>query len=123
MSDLEYAISIKSGYVLVEDPPNYDVVWSEQPPKLQAISAACSEAGCRKVLIRGSNAKVKLQTSQIFKLGKEVGKLNLKIAVVTFDDASPQQKNLLENASTNRSSPVRFFDNEIDAKYWLGVPH
>ena len=69
MSDPEYAISILPGYVLVEDPPNYDVIWSEQPLKLQAISAACSEAGYRKVLIRGSKSNVKLTVMEFFKLG------------------------------------------------------
>ena len=51
MSDPDYAISIQPGYVLVETPPNYDVVWIEQQPMLQAISAACSETGCRKVCL------------------------------------------------------------------------
>ncbi len=121
MSDPEYAISIRSGYVLVEDPPNYDVVWIEQPPKLRAISAACSEAGYDKVLIRGSQANVKLTPMQFFLLGQEVGKLNLKIAVSTFHDASREDERLLENAATNRGSPVRFFKKEQDAKDWLGI--
>jgi hypothetical protein len=31
VADSEYSISIQSGYVLVEDPPDYDVVWDEAP--------------------------------------------------------------------------------------------
>ena len=92
MSDPGYAISIQSGYVLVETPPNYDVVWIEQPPKLQAISAACSEAGTEKVLLRGSNTNVKLTPSDIFALGEEIGKLKLKIAIVQLHDASREMR-------------------------------
>ena len=121
MSDPEYAISIQPGYVLVETPPNYDVVWIEQPSKLQAISAACSEAGSRKVLLRGSNTNVKLTPSDIFALGEEIGELKLKIAIVQLHDASKRNERLLENVATNRGLPVRFFDNEQDAKDWLGV--
>jgi hypothetical protein len=58
MSGREYKISVRPGYVLVEDPPDYDLVWAEQAPKLRAISAVCAEAGCRKVLIRGTSANV-----------------------------------------------------------------
>ena len=121
MSDPDYAISIQPGYVLVETPPNYDVVWIEHQPMLQAISAACSEAGCRKVLLRGSNTNVKLTTPEIFELGEEIAKLNLKIAIVQFHDASQENEELLENAATNRGGPIRFFDNEQDARAWLGV--
>ncbi len=121
MSDPEYAISIQSGYVLVENPPDYDVVWIEQQPKLKAISAACSEAGNRNVLIRESNANVKLTVTQIFNLGVEVGKLQLKIAMVSTHDQSQENERLLENAATNRGSCVRFFNREQDAKDWLGV--
>ncbi len=121
MPDPEYKISIQSGYVLVENPPDYDVVWIEQPPKLQAMSAACSEAGYNKVLIRGSKENVKLTTGQVFALGVEVAKLNLMVAVVTQHDASKETEKLLENVATNRGLPVRFFDNEQDARDWLGV--
>ncbi len=121
MPDPEYKISVQSGYVLVEDPPNYDVVWIEQPPKLQAISAACSEAGYRKVLIRESNANVRLTVTQIFNLGKDVGKLGLKIAMVSTHDASQENERLLENTASNRGLPIRFFDNAQDARNWLGV--
>ena len=107
--------------MLVENPPDYDVVWIEQPPKLQAMSAACSEAGYNKVLIRGSKENVKLTTMQVFALGKEVAKLKLMVAVVTQHDASKEMVKFLENVTKNRSLPVRFFDNEQDARDWLGV--
>lgn len=121
MSELEYRFSIQPGYVLVEDPPNYDVVWIDQPPKLQAMAAACSEAGTRKVLIRGSSANVKLTTMEIFAFGEEVAKLKLKIAIVNLTDASKEDLRLFENVATNRGSPLRLFVNEQDAKDWLGV--
>jgi hypothetical protein len=121
LPDPEYKISIQSGYVLVEDPPDYDVVWIEQPSKLQAISAACSEAGFRKVLLRGSNINVKLTEFEVFKLGEEVTKLNLMVAIVQLHDASKQTERFLENVAANRGLPIKFFDNEQDARDWLGV--
>ena len=121
MSDAGYVISFQSGYVLVEDPPNYDAVWNEQRLKFQAISAACSEAGYTNVLIRGSQTNVKLTTAQIFALGQEIAKLKLTIAIVSRHGAAKEGERLLENAATNRGSPVRFFDNEQDARDWLGV--
>ena len=121
MSDPEYAISIQPGYVLVENPPNYDVIWSEQQPKLKAMSAACSEAGSDKVLMRGSKTNVKLTEMEIFALGEEIGKLKLKIAIVELHDALQEDVDFLENIATNRGSPVRFFNNEQNAKDWLGV--
>ena len=121
MPDPEYKISVQSGYVLVEDPPNYDVVWSEQPAKLQAISAACSKAGFSKVILRGSNINVKLTGSEVYKLGKEVTKLNLMVAIVQLHDASREMESFLENVTVNRGLPVQFFDNEKDARDWLGV--
>lgn len=121
MPDSKHKMSVQAGYVLVEDPPDYNVVWSEQPAKLQAISEICAEAGCRKVLIRGSTANVKLTTMETFELGKEVGKLGLRIAVVTSHDTSKANAGLLEDAATNRGSPVQFFDDERDALDWLDV--
>ena len=121
MSEPKYRISIQSGYVLVEDPPDYDVVWREQPAKLQAMSAACSEAGTRKVLIRGSRSKLKLSGAETFKLGEEVAKLSMMVAVVTQHDTSKATERFIENVATNRGVPVQFFDNEQDAKDWLGV--
>lgn len=121
MAEPKYKISIQPGYVLVEDPPNYDVVWTEQPPKLRAMSAACSEAGYNKALIRGSKSNVKLTGAEIFKLGVEVAKLNLLVAVVTQHDTSKDTERFIENVVANRGLPIQFFENEQDAKDWLGV--
>lgn len=121
MSDPDYVISIQPGYVLVEDPPDYEVVWSEQPRKLQAIAAACSEAGTRKVLVRGTNAKVRLTTTELFAFGEAVGELKLKIAVVNRDDAPVEDSRFLENVANNRGSHLGLFDNEEEAREWLGI--
>lgn len=121
MSEPNYVISIHPGFVLVEDPPDYDLIWSEQPRKLQAIAAACSEAGTRNVLIRGTNANVKLTPIEVFAFGEAVGKLNLSIAIVTLTDASMEDSRLFENVAANRGSQMRLFGNERDARDWLGV--
>lgn len=121
MSEQEYVISIQPGYVLVEDPPDYELVWKEQPRKLQAMAAACSEAGTRKVLILGTKANVKLTTMEFYAFGEAIGKLNLKIAVVSRIDGSKEDAKLFENVATNRGSQMRLFDTEQDAKDWLGV--
>ena len=121
MFDPEYAISVQSGYVLVETPPDFNVVWIEQPPMLQAISAACSEADCKKVLLRGSNTKVKLKPMEIFELGAEIAKLHLMLAIVQSHDASKEDEDFLKNVAANRGSSIQFSDNEQDARYWLGV--
>ena len=121
MSDPDYVISIQHGYVLVEDPPNYEVLWSEQPRKLQAVAAACSEAGTRKVLVRGTNAKVRLTTAELFAFGESVGELKLRIAVVNLDDAPVEDSKFFENVANNRGSHLGLFDNEEDAREWLGI--
>ena len=121
MSDQDYAISIQAGYVLVESPPNYNVVWEDQPPMLRAVSAACDKAGARKVLLRGPKTNVKLTPSQVFKLGEEIAKLNLMFAIVQLHDAPREKEELLENTAGNRGSVIQFFDSEQEAKDWLGV--
>ena len=97
MSKPEYTISMQSGYVLVEDPPNYDVVSTEQQTKLREISDACDKAGIRKVLIRGSKANVKLTLSQLYELGEAIAKRQLTIAFVNVHDASQENQQLLPN--------------------------
>ena len=104
-----------------ENPPDYDVVWSEQRAKLQAISAVCREAGCNKVLIRGGKTQVKLTTSDIFELGSEIAKLRLRVAMVELHDASWKDETFLKMVASNRGSLVQFFDNEEEAREWLGV--
>ena len=121
MGTSEHKISIQSGYVLVERPRDYEVVWSEQPAGLMEISAACKEAGCRKVLILGPRTRVSLSLSEIFDLGQEIAKLGLRIAVVEVHDASKEDTEFLENVAVNRGSAIQFFDNKRDAKNWLGI--
>jgi len=121
MTDPEYTISIQPGYVLVEDPSNYDLVWSEQPSKLKAIAAVCSEAGTNKVLIQGSKANVKLSVMEIYVLGEEIAKLHLKVAIFTSTDLSKKDKGFFQNVAINRGSYIQFFDNEQDAIDWLDV--
>ena len=121
MGASEYKLSIQPGYLLVERPQDYEVVRSEEPAKLMEISAACREAGCRKVLITGPRTKVRLSVVEIFNLGEEIAKLNLLIAVVEVHDASKEDEKFLENVVATRGSPLRFFDNEQDAKDWLGI--
>ena len=115
-------ISIQSGYLLVERPEDYEVVWSEQPAKLREISVASKEASCRKVLILGPRTKVRLSTTEIFDLGQVIARSRLRIAVAETHDASNDEVEFLENVATNRGGSIQFFDNEQDAKDWLGIP-
>ena len=119
--DSKSRFSIRPGYVLVERPQDYEVVLSEQPAELARISGFCKEAGCREVLILGSGTRVRLSTTEIFQLGEEIANLGLKIAVVESHDASKGNVKFLENVVTNRGFSIRFFDNEREAKDWLGV--
>ncbi len=121
MGNSEHKISIQSGYVLVERSWNYEVVWSEQQAFLMEISAFCEAASCRKVLILGPSTKVSLAGMEIFDLGQEISKLRLRIAVVELHDASHGDVEFLKNVASNRGGPIRFFDNEQQAKDWLGI--
>ncbi len=97
------------------------MVWSEQPAKLRDVSEVCSESGCRKVLVRGQDANVQLTTMEIFRFGEAVAKQDLRVAIVNTSNASRTDEEFLENVSTNRGSPIKFFNSEEDAKKWLGV--
>jgi len=121
MGKSEYQISIQPGYVLVERAQDYEVVLSEQPAMLMAISAYCKEAGCRKVLILGPRTKIRLSVQNIFDLGQEIAKLGLRIAVVESHDAQEENVKFLEDVVTNRGGSIQFFDNEQHAKDWLGI--
>ena len=121
MDNSEQKISIQPGYVLIERPKDYKVIWGEQLAFLMEISAACKEASCRKVLILGPRTKVRLTTSDIYNLGKEIAKLGLQIAVAESHDASIGKVKFLESVVGHRGVPFQFFDNEQDAKGWLGV--
>jgi len=122
MDNSEHKISIQPGHVLVERSQDYKVVWNEQPAKLKEIWAACKEASCQKVLILGQRTKVRLSTLDIYSFGKEIAKLGLQIAVVEVHDASKENEKFLESVVASRGSSIQFFDNEQNAKSWLGVP-
>ena len=121
MGKSDYKISIQSEYVLVERPRDYEVVLNEQPAMLMELSSVCEEAACRKVLILGPRTKVSLSELDIYDLGKEIAKLNLKIAVAESHDASKEDVKFLETVVWNRGGPIKFFDSEMEAKYWLGM--
>ena len=121
MDNSEHKISVQPGYVLIERAQDYKVVWSEQPAFLREISAVCKEAGCQKVLILGPRTKVRLTMSEILDLGKGIAKLGVQIAVAESHDASNEDVKFLENTVGYRGVPFKFFDNEQDAKGWLGV--
>ena len=107
---------------MVERPPDYKVVWSGQlQASLVGVSAFCDEVGCRKVLVLGPRTKVDLSVVDIFDLGRELAKLSLQIAVVELHDASKEDVKFLEDVTKNRGLPIRFFDNELDAKVWLEI--
>ena len=117
----EYLITHQTGYILVEDPPNYSVVWSDLPSKIEAVSTACEEANCRKVLIRGTTVKMHLTTRELFELGNAIAKLRLQIAIVNTSGVLKEDKALLEEVAANDNSTLRFFDDEDSALDWLCV--
>jgi len=114
-----YKISIHSGYVLVERPQDYEVNLNEEPAMLMELSSVCKEADCRNALILGPRTKVNLSTFDILDLGQKIAKLVLRIAIVESHDASVEDVKFLENVVWNRGSYIRFFDSEMEAKYWL----
>lgn len=119
MGDSDYKISIQPGYVLVERPQDYEVTLNEQPAMLMELAAFCKKAGCREVLIRGPKTTVNLSPLEIHELGIEIAKLDLRIAVAESHDASDEDVRFLENVVWNRGRPIKFFDSEFEAKYWL----
>jgi hypothetical protein len=121
MTDSNYVISIQPGYVLVEEPSDYEVVWEEQPAKLQKLAATCREADTRKVIVKGSTVNVKLSMMEILMLSKEIAKVKLNVAIITKHDLTKEHEALFKDVATNRGSPIQFFDNEKDAKDWLAI--
>ena len=121
MGNADYKISNQPGYILVERTQGYEVVLDDQPAMLADISAACKEAGYRKVLLLGPETKVKLSIMDIFELGQEIANVGLKIAVVESHDALTESVDFLENVTFNRGGAIEFFDDERDAKNWLGI--
>ncbi len=121
MTNSEQTISTFPDYILVERPPDYEVVIDEQPAALMELSVACREAGCNKVLVVGPRTRVSLSPFDIVELGKEIASLDLQMAVVELHDASTDSVSLLESVASNRGSQIQFFDNVADAKNWLQV--
>jgi hypothetical protein len=121
MENLSQTISIQPDYVLVERPPGYEVVPSEQATALLELSAACNKAGCKKVLILGPRTKMTLSAFDILELGAGIAKLDLQMAIVELNDASDDATSLLESAALNRGGAVKFFATTSDAKEWLDI--
>ena len=107
------------GYVQIERPSGYEVTWSSQTASLKEISCRCDEAGCRKVMVFGPSTRVKLSIKEFYKLGKEIGRLHLQVAVVGSHDASSEDTEFLEMVAITRGGSIQFFSNEEDAKKWL----
>jgi hypothetical protein len=121
MGDSVNKFSVQPDHLLIQRPEGYEVVFSELPAMLAEMSAACEVAGCRKVLILGPRTKVSLSTTDIFDLGERIAEVGLQIAVVEQHDATRINSGFLENVAFNRGGHMRFFDDEQDAKDWLGV--
>ena len=119
MRNSDQAITIHPDYILVERPPDYEVVLGEQPKALLELSAACNEADCKKVLVVGPRSRISLSAFDIVEVGKEIGKLDIQMAIAELHDASTDAVSLLKTVALNRGSTIRFFDNVKDAKDWL----
>lgn len=117
----DHKITIQSGYVLVERPQNYEVDLNGLPEMLVELANFCKEADCRKVLIVGENIEVNLGVMDIFKLGSQLARTPLRIAMVETHDASDEDVGFLQNVALNRGGQIQFFDSGREAKDWLGV--
>jgi hypothetical protein len=121
MTQLKHTISLQSGYVLVEEPASFEVIWEEQKTRLHEIVAACSEANTNKVLILGSETKVHLSVTELLLLAREIAKLDLHVALVINTDLSSELESFFEDIASNRGSPMQFFKHENDARGWLNI--
>ena len=121
MENSEQKISIHPDHVLVERPPDYEVVLSEQSRDLLELSATCKETGCKKVLVVGPRTKVRLSPFDLLELGKRIAKLDVQMAIVEMHDASDDAMSLLKSVAFNRGSKIRFFNNMAEAKGWLEI--
>ena len=121
MENVNYKMSIRPGYVLVERPAGFEVVPNEQPAMLSELSSFCKAAAREKVLILGSKTKVSLSQFDILDLGKEIAEVNLQIAVVESHNASDEDVDFLETVALNRGGSIRFFDNQKEAEGWLRI--
>jgi len=121
MGNSDYQMSIQPGYVLLERPPDYEVTLNEQRTMLTDMSAFCKAVNRRKVLILGPKSIVNLSVLDILDLGKEIAKLDLRIANVESHNASNSDVKFLENVARNYGGSIRFFDTEKVAKDWLQI--
>lgn len=121
MNKLVQVVSVKSDYVLVVEPPGFEVVWEEQPGRLQEIAAACRKANSHKVLVLAEQTSVKLSTTELMMMAKEIAKLGLQVAMVVKNDLSVEHESFFRKIATKHGSPIRFFDREAEAKRWLDV--
>ena len=121
MENLNQTISIQPDYVLVERPPGYEVVVSDQATALLELSTACKKAGCNKVLVLGPRTNMCLSAFDILELGAGIAKLDLQMAIVELHNASEDAVSLLESAARNRGGAVKFFDDVRAAKDWLAI--
>lgn len=119
MGKSNFKISVRRDYILVERPKDYEVVLDEMPAMLAELSAACKEAGCRKVLILGPKTHARLETMEIHDLGNLIATTRLQIAIVELHDAPDDDVAFLETVVFNRGGPLQFFRDETEAKNWL----
>lgn len=111
--------SLHSGYVLVERPAGYELTYQSCLEGLTEITRHCDGSGCRRVLIVGPGTDVKLSVKEIYKLGKEISKQRLKIAIFESHGVTSEEMTFLETLVTCRGLPLRFFGNQQEATTWL----
>ena len=119
MAKTAYTIRIESDYIHVERAPGSRVDFQSQPAMIRDILANCKAAGCRKILLTGPKIRVRLSTSDIYDLGREVAKSQIRIAVVEEHDADPEDTIFFETVARNRGGFIKFFADEDSAKRWL----
>ena len=119
MSKLDIKISCQSDYVLVERPDSYEVNPKNHFAELEKIQAFCNKVKCQKVLMVGSQTKIRLSTMDIFNIGQEITRMGLKIAVVESHDESIDNTEFLETVAYNRGGAIQFFNSILKAEHWL----
>ena len=121
MMKVKHIISLQPGYVLVEEPASFEVIWEEQKSRLNEIAAICGEGNTNKVLILGPETKVHLSVIELLLLAKGIAKLDLRVALVVNTDLSSELESFFEDIASNRGSPMQFFKYEKDARGWLNI--
>ena len=118
----EYVISVQDEYVLVDNPPDYVVAREDLASKLREVSARCSEAGLRKVLVRSTTVQFQLSMLDFYDTGVDVAKTRLRFAIcIGVHNITARDETFLENVAVNRGGSLRFFQNETEALNWLDV--